>query len=50
MLTQGMTLCLETPYYEFHKYGMMVEDTVVVTAKGYEPITTLGRELFVLGD
>lgn len=48
MLEPGMCLCLETPYYELNLDGMMVEDTIVVTDKGYEPITTISRELFVL--
>jgi Xaa-Pro dipeptidase len=47
-LQAGMSLCLETPYYEFGRDGMMVEDTVVVTADGYEKITTFSRELISL--
>lgn len=48
ILREGMCLCLETPYYELGTDGMMVEDMVRVTAAGYEPITTISRELFVL--
>lgn len=48
VLREGMCLCLETPYYTLGLDGMMVEDTIRVTADGYEPITTLSRELFVL--
>jgi len=47
-LIEGMCLCLETPYYTLGLDGMMVEDTIRVTADGYEPITTLSRELLVL--
>lgn len=47
-LVKGMCLCVETPYYELNLDGMMVEDTIRVTANGYEPITTISRELFVL--
>ncbi|MDZ5454853.1 Xaa-Pro peptidase family protein [Labrys sp. ZIDIC5] len=49
MLMEGMCLCLETPYYQLDSEGMMVEDTVVVTADGYERITRLPRDLFFLG-
>ena len=48
LLEPGMCLCLETPYYQLNLDGMMVEDTIVVTDKGYDPITTISRELFVL--
>ncbi|MBS7705508.1 M24 family metallopeptidase [Chelatococcus asaccharovorans] len=48
VLLEGMCLCLETPYYKLGLDGMMVEDTIRVTADGFEPITTLSRELFVL--
>jgi len=48
VLIEGMCLCLETPYYTLGLDGMMVEDTIRVTVDGYEPITTLSRELLVL--
>jgi len=47
-LVEGMCLCVETPYYELNLDGMMVEDTIRVTATGYEPITTISREMFVI--
>ncbi|MDW6023296.1 Xaa-Pro peptidase family protein [Mesorhizobium sp. BAC0120] len=47
-LLAGMCLCLETPYYELNLDGMMVEDTIQVTSDGYEPLTTISRELFVI--
>lgn len=47
-LKAGMCLCLETPYYRLGDEGMMVEDTVLVTKHGFEPITTLPRSLFTI--
>lgn len=44
----GMVLCVETPYYEMGWGGMMVEDTVLVTASGYEPLTVADRSLRVI--
>lgn len=44
-LEEGMTFCFETPYYELGWGGMMVEDTLVVTADGIRPLTTLVRGL-----
>ena len=43
-----MTLCLETPYYELGWGGMMVEDTVVITPDGCEPLTVSDRSLRVV--
>lgn len=48
LLRAGMCLSVETPYYVLGLDGMMVEDTICVTAGGYEPITTLSRDLIVL--
>lgn len=47
-LEEGMTFCFETPYYELGWGGMMVEDTVVVTADGCEVFTTSDRSLRVI--
>lgn len=44
-LEEGMVLCLETPYYELGWGGMMVEDTVIVTAEGCERLTPSSRLL-----
>lgn len=44
----GICLSLETPYYELGWGGMMVEDTILVTEDGYEPITAMPRELIVV--
>jgi Xaa-Pro dipeptidase len=48
VLQPGMVFCLETPYYELGWGGMMVEDTGVVTANGFELFTTLDRQLAVV--
>lgn len=45
VLEPGMCLCVETPYYQMGWGGMMVEDTVLVTETGYEPITTIPRTM-----
>jgi len=47
-LEEGMTFCLETPYYEVGWGGMMVEDTIVITADGHRRFTTTPRELLVV--
>ncbi|MEM3526073.1 MAG: Xaa-Pro peptidase family protein [Candidatus Jordarchaeaceae archaeon] len=39
VLEEGMTLCVETPYYELGWGGLQVEDEVVVSNKGCEYIT-----------
>ena len=44
-LEAGMVLEVETPYYEPGFGGIQVEDTVVVTATGYEMLTSRDREL-----
>ena len=47
-LRAGMTMCLETPFYELGWGGMMVEDTVVVTEQGHELLTSSSRDLRVV--
>lgn len=44
----GMTLEVETPYYEVGFGGTMIEDTVLVTDHGIKNYTSLDRELRVL--
>jgi Xaa-Pro aminopeptidase len=44
-LEDGMTLCVETPYYQIGWGGMMVEDMIVVGPTGNECLTHLPREL-----
>lgn len=49
-LEEGMTLCIETPYYEIGWGGVQVEDTIVVRKDGAEYLTKSSRELiFVEG-
>jgi Xaa-Pro aminopeptidase len=48
VLEPGMTLCLETPFYEVGWGGMMVEDTVHVTDAGIEMLTSTDRGLQVV--
>lgn len=48
VLEPGMTLCLETPFYEVGWGGMMVEDTVRVTEDGIELLTSTDRALRVV--
>lgn len=45
ILEEGMVLNIEPPYYELGLGGFQVEDTVVVTDKGFRFLTTLSREL-----
>jgi Xaa-Pro aminopeptidase len=47
-LEPGMVFSLETPYYELGWGGMMVEDTGVVTADGFELFTGIDRSLRVV--
>jgi len=44
-LEEGMVLNVEPPYYELGLGGFQVEDTVVVTDKGFRFLTTLDRGL-----
>ena len=47
-LESGMTFCIETPYYELGLGGLQVEDMVVITPGGFEPLTSLSRDIFEL--
>ncbi|MGW3952473.1 M24 family metallopeptidase [Streptomyces sp. NPDC004752] len=47
VLEAGMTMCIETPYYEIGWGGLQVEDTVVVTDT-YETLMATDRHLRVL--
>jgi Xaa-Pro aminopeptidase len=47
-LEEGMTMCIEPPYYRLGWGGMMVEDTVVVTAGGCERLSESDRSLRVV--
>ena len=48
-LEPGMVMEVETPYYEYGWGGIQVEDTVLVTESGCQILTSLSRELGVLG-
>ncbi|TKB79747.1 MAG: M24 family metallopeptidase, partial [Mesorhizobium sp.] len=39
VLEEGMVLCVETPYYEIGRWGLQVEDMVVVRQGGVERLT-----------
>lgn len=45
VLESGMTLCIETPFYEVGFGGLQVEDLIVVTETGARLITKTDREL-----
>lgn len=44
-LEEGMVFCVETPYYVLGAFGMIVEDTVLVTSGGARYLTDLPRDL-----
>jgi Xaa-Pro aminopeptidase len=48
LLEEGMTLNVETPYYEIGFGGLQVEETIVVTSKGCKYLTTPTEKLLVL--
>lgn len=47
-LEAGMVLCLETPFYEIGWGGMMVEDTVAITASGNQLLNVSDRSLRIV--
>jgi Xaa-Pro dipeptidase len=48
VLEAGMVLCLETPYYEIGRFGLQVEDMLVVREDGAEVLSAMGSQLRVL--
>jgi Xaa-Pro aminopeptidase len=42
---EGMVLCVETPYYEIGRWGLQVEDMVVVRRSGVERLMTTDGSL-----
>ena len=49
-LEPGMTMCLETPYYEIGWTGIQVEDTLVVTQDGCRLFTNSPAEMIRMGN
>ena len=49
ILEEGMVLNIEPPYYEIGTGGLTVEDTLVVTKGRPELLTSLSRELEIIG-
>ena len=49
-IEKGMVICIETPYYEIGWGGIQLEDTMLVTDKGVEFLSTLPVELKILED
>lgn len=48
-LEEGMTMCLETPYYEIGWTGIQVEDTLVITKDGCRLFTRSPPEMIRMG-
>lgn len=48
-LQEGMTLCIETPYYELNWGGVQVEDTISITKNGVEYLSSSPRKLIKVG-
>jgi Xaa-Pro aminopeptidase len=49
VLEEGMVMAIEPPYYEIGTGGLLVEDTFVVTKGHPELLTSLSRELEIIG-
>ncbi|MBZ9965896.1 M24 family metallopeptidase [Mesorhizobium sp. BR1-1-2] len=47
-LEEGMVLCVETPYYEIGRWGLQVEDMLVVRERGAERLMTTSGELMMV--
>jgi len=45
VLEEGMVINIELPYYELGLGGLQIEDTLVLRERGYELLTTAGREM-----
>ncbi|QPC95573.1 Xaa-Pro peptidase family protein [Mesorhizobium sp. INR15] len=48
VLEEGMVLCVETPYYEIGRWGLQVEDMLVVRAGGVERLMETDGEFIVV--
>ncbi|ALA18512.1 MULTISPECIES: Xaa-Pro peptidase family protein [unclassified Chelatococcus] len=49
VIEEGMVLCVETPYYVLGRWGLQVEDMVVVRADGVESLMTTAGDIRVVG-
>lgn len=49
VLEEGMVMNIEVPYYELGTGGFNPEDAVLVTSKGNELLSTISRELRIVG-
>ncbi len=50
VLKAGMTLTVEPGIYLPDKFGVRIEDTVIVTENGYETLASIPKELIILSD
>ncbi|MEM5346101.1 Xaa-Pro peptidase family protein [Paraburkholderia azotifigens] len=48
VIEEGMTLCVETPYYELGSWGLQVEDMIVVRRDGIESLMSTDGALNIL--
>jgi Xaa-Pro aminopeptidase len=48
VIEEGMVLCVETPYYEVGRWGLQVEDMLVVRAGGVERLMETDGEIIVV--
>lgn len=48
VIEEGMVLCVETPYYEIGRWGLQVEDMLVVRAGGVERLMETDGEIIVV--
>lgn len=49
LLAEGMVLCIEPLTFVDGTFGIQIEDEVIVTADGWEPITRAGKDLIEIG-
>ena len=48
-IEENMVINIETPYYELGFGGIQLEDTLLINSKGFEYISSLPRDLRVIG-
>jgi Xaa-Pro aminopeptidase len=49
VVQEGMTICVELPYYLLGRAGLQIEDAIVVTAAGAERLGALPQKLLTAG-